>query len=155
MTDITKKTAKGGRSTARQATKFATDETLEFIKSGKKQVVGTSVEKLATNGSQQQTAQKNEDDIQRDQELARLKAQSKRQVEALEREIADIVRQKQERDRQRQAAEDAKKQQLVEAGMSEGVVEPPTKKKRGVLKGMKGKVDKMTKKTEMRNPPSG
>ena len=155
MNNLTKKAFKGTKTTSKQATRFASDEALEFLNTGKKQVAGSSVEKIASNGTQQRTDQSSESKAQNEQELARLKAQSKRQIETLEREIDDIIRQKQEKDRQKLLAEEAEKQRLAEAGMSTGLVEPQTKRKRGVLKGMKGKVDKMKKKTEMRSPPSG
>ena len=155
MNNPTNKVVRGAKSTSKQATRFASDEALEFLNQGKKQVVGANTEKVSSNGTQQKAEHGNEDKAKNEQELARLKVQSKRQIETLEREIDDIIRQKQERDRQRLLAEEAEKQRLAEAEMSEGVVEPSTKRKRGILKGMKGKVNKMKIKTEAPMPPSG
>jgi len=156
MNTLTAKALKGSKSTAKQATKFASDEAFEFIKTGKSQVAGSGTEKPASGNAQQKPVQ---DEMATqsasEEELARLKAQSKRQIEVLEQEIADIVRQKEERDRQVKLAEEAQKKRAAEAEESTGLSEPSTKRKRGVLGGMKGKVDRMKRKSEIGKSPSG
>lgn len=155
VTNIKSTTKKTTKQLAQQAAKQVADESIEGLKEGKKQLTG-----VEPNVQQNQTI--SEDGVTKEtpqvvspQKEAKIKAQSKRQVEALEAEIEDIRREREEKKKQEIQAEEAQKRMEKEQAQQEGLIEPTSKRKSNVLKGMKGKVAKLQIKSETRMPPSG
>ena len=153
--NIKSSTTKTTKQLAQQAAKQIADESIEGLKEGRKQLTGVELnvqqnQPVSKNGVAEKTSQE-----VTPQKEAKIKAQSKRQMQALEKEIEDIRREKEEKKIQEVKAQEEQKRMEEEQAQQEGVIEPTSKRKSNILKGMKGKVAKLQIKSETRMPPSG
>lgn len=151
-----KQSGKGSQQAARAVAKIVRDESLEFVKSARQQVTGES--------SPNQTEQKpqvTDPQIPSELEKQNRAIETTRRLEKLEAEIKQIRDQK--KAKEQAFAQQAEQQKVAQMdGEQSGLQEPSTKRKRGMLgamgkaaKGMKGKLQDLKRKSEIRMPPSG
>ncbi len=131
---------------AKQAARKIQDESLETLKTAKKQVAGkkradVSSEELPEGVSPE--------------EKKKIEAQGQRMREALEKEMEDIRKQKEQKEGEKlrqETLEKQKKEEEEETKPAPHVVGKPSIK---IPTGMKGKLEKLKRKAEIRMPPSG
>jgi hypothetical protein len=128
--------------TAKQTTKQLVQEPLEVLKTARKQVAGR--EKITRSEPDKEEAVREGEKVSTSLEEEKIKAKSKRLLEALETEIEEIRKRKK---LEAQEEEEGKKQKPL--------VEPSSRHPRKIMKGMKGKLQKLKRRTEIRMPPSG
>ncbi len=87
-------------------------------------------------------------------EEEKLKEKSRRLLEALETEIKEIRKQK-KLEEEEKLKEEELKMQKEEEKKQKPLAEPPTRRPRKILAGMKGKLQKLKRRAEIRMPPSG
>jgi methyl coenzyme M reductase subunit C-like uncharacterized protein (methanogenesis marker protein 7) len=136
---------------AKQAAKQIAQEPLEVLKTVKKQVVQTE-KTQRTEATVPVASEKIGEKGPYDEE--KIKTQNKRLLEALEAEIEDIRKQKE------QEEEEKLRQEELEAKVEEEKKEKPlvevvAKPSRKFMGGMKRKLSKLKRKAEIRMPPSG
>ena len=137
----------------KQAVKQVAREPLEVLRTAGKQVSGVeSVSKPVREVSQERVESK-EEKSSLDEE--KIKAKSKNLIEALEKEIEDIRKQKELEEEEKLKEEEIQEQIHEEKEKEKPLPEISTKRARGALKGMKGKLKKLKTKAEIRMPPSG
>ena len=155
--NLTKTTTKTSQQAAKATAKVLRDQSLEFLKSARSQTTG-SYEKNS-NAAPTQPKLDAVDDALSDskispQELANIKAEKTKRLKDLEAEMEQYRKAREQKEEQLKKQEELEKQQAAEQ-KSQGVIEPTSKKSRGLMPGMKGKLERMKRKTEMRQPPSG
>jgi flagellar biosynthesis/type III secretory pathway protein FliH len=126
------------------------DESWEFLKTAEEQIglkkTEAESDSQAPASPEQKLEEKKEKDIKRSQS----------QVQALEQEIADIRAQRKQREEGWQAEQEEKmKQGSSSAGGEKPLIEPQTKRKRGLFSGIKTRVERLKRSSETRLPPSG
>lgn len=172
QTSVKKQTKQLGKHTAKQVI----GEPFEVLKTAGKQV----------SGQEKRTIREKSKPITKDIASAvtpieeeKIKTQSRRLLEAHEKELEDIKKEKTFKELQRKITEGedvpidnfpelTMEQKQVLKAQKEAVekrkvvqkdkkllVEPSSKKKRGLLPGMKGKLGRLKQKAEIRMPPSG
>ena len=136
---------KPSKSNAKKIAKRAAEESVEIVKTAKKQSFGNSLESIENRT--QNNANESKIGEQKDRE------QSKRLVDALEEEIKDIRVQKEIQQKRKDKAEEQNKEsKKAEAeGEIQKVVSKPSRKLGGIKKHISG----LAQKTEKRKSPSG
>lgn len=137
----------------KQAAKQVAREPFEILRTAGKQVSGAeSVSGPMSEMSQEKVGSK-EEKSPLDEE--KIKVKSKSLLEALEKEIEDIRKQKEFEEEEKLKEEEIQKQIHEEKEKEKPLPEVSAKRARGALKGMKGKLKKLKTKAEIRMPPSG
>ncbi len=119
----------------KQTAKKVQEESLETLKTVKKQVAGSDLPLPEPPASPEISPEGG----------AKIKQRDLERVRALEKEMEDIRKQK------KQKEEEEEKQEVLE----EPVPDIPGKPSRRIAAGMKGKLSKLKRKAEIRMPPSG
>jgi hypothetical protein len=140
---------KDSKKLAKAAAKRLALEPFEILKSAKGQVVGTKEKAMPTS---EKTSESETDQALNEKEL---KAKSKRLLEALEAELEDIKKQKEEEEKLKLQEEIFEEKKKEEEKTQKPLVEPSTRPKRNIFAGVKGKLEKLRRKAEIRLPPSG
>ncbi len=154
MSNIGDNTKKSAKQIAQDAAKKIAREPLEILKSAGSQVAGT--EKTPEGPRENQASQQPPQETGKPPvSEAEINAKSKRLMEALEKELEDIKKLKDQEALQEEQQEVVEEAQKVEANKAQPLVEPITAKKKHQMPGMQGKLDKLKKKSEIRMPPSG
>ena len=138
---------------AKQTTKQLVHEPLEVLKTARKQVVGK--EKITRSEPGKEEAVREGEKVSTSLEEEKIKAKSKRLLEALEAEIEEIRKRKKLEEEEKLKEEELKTQGEEEGKKQKPFVEPSSRRPRKIMKGMKGKLQKLKRKTEIRMPPSG
>lgn len=138
---------------AKQAVKQVAREPFEILKTAGKQVSGVESVSRPTREALQEKVESKEEKSFLDEE--KIKIKSKRLIEALEKEIEDIRKQKEQEEEKKLKEEEIEEKILEEKEKKKTLPEVSTKRARGVIKGMKGKLKKLKAKAEVRMPPSG
>lgn len=152
MGSIKSDAAKSAKQLAKQAAKQAAKEPFEILSGTGKQFVG--IEAVGENSwdiKQKENINEKENDLDKQKD----KIQSKRMIEALEKEIEDIRKQKEREDQEAQMLEEQEKKKVEEQKILEAKPEVSSRPSRRLMTGMKGKLDKLKRKSEIRMPPSG
>ena len=167
-----------GKKVVRQAARQTVHEPLEVVKTAGRQVAGVEVQGAQRPGQSIPETQGPVQPTVEDEQ--KIRQRGERILEALEAEIEEIRRQKVFKEVQRRITAGevinltnivelsseqkrmlAVQMQLVQANkqkeekVKNPLVEPGTKRGRNILEGMKGKVSRLRKKTELRLPPTG
>lgn len=127
-----------------KSSKKIVKEPFEVLKTAKRQVIGT--EKLAQPEPSRKEGVEGGTGETSSLEEEKMKVKSKRLLEALETEIEEIRKQKELKEEEKLKEEEEKSKPLVE---------PLPRRPRKVLGGMKGKLQKLKRRAEIRMPPSG
>ncbi|MCK4588284.1 hypothetical protein KAT60_00520 [Candidatus Woesebacteria bacterium] len=141
------------KKTAKKTTKQLVHEPLEVLKTARKQVVGK--EKITRPEPDKEEAVREGEKVSTSLEEEKIKAKSKRLLEALETEIEEIRKRKKLEEEEKLKEEELKVQAEEEKKKQKPLVEPSSRRPRKIMKGMKGKLQKLKRKTEIRMPPSG
>jgi len=152
MSTVTSNTKKTAKQLAQDIAKKIAREPIEVLRTAGGQVSG--VEKVPQTSRLKDPRGANEH-ISVNKEEVSNKAKSKRLIDALEAELAEIKKIKKQNDLEALQAEKSQELQIEKSEETKPFVEPSTKQKKGVLTGMKGKIDKLKKRAEVRMPPSG
>lgn len=145
MPSIGKSATKSAKKIAQSAAKQILDEPFEILKKSGEQTVGVKRE------PQERRTEEKTVDMEEKREADN--AKSRRLIQALENELKDVEKQKQEEEQNKKITEEQKKQE--ETGLETNnlpLVEPSSKQKRG---GIRGFINRVKKRTETRLPPSG
>jgi hypothetical protein len=140
------------KKTAKQTTKQLVHEPLEVLKTARKQVAGK--EKIVRSEPDKKEVVKENEKVSTSLEEEKIKMKSKRLLEALETEIEEI-RKRKKLEEEGKLKEEGLKIQEEEGKKQKPLVEPSTRHPRKIMKGMKGKLQKLKRKAEIRMPPSG
>lgn len=149
--DVGSKATQVAKKTARKVVQ----EPLEVLNTAKRQVIPEGTKQ--TPSTPPELVQKSKEQIT-PQEEAKLKDQSKKMIDELEDEIEKIRIQKKQKEEEIKIQEEQEKLARKRQEEQKVLEEPPSKAKRGlagVKKGMKGKIERLKKKSEIRMPPSG
>ena len=149
--DVGDKTAQVAKKTAKRVVQ----EPLEVLNTAKKQVIPEGTKQSPSASPELIT--KPEEQIT-PQEEAKLKEQSKKMIDELEDEIEKIRMQKKQKEEEIKTQEEQEKLARKTQEEQKTLEEPPSKVKSGLAgakKGMKGKIERLKKKSEIRMPPSG
>jgi len=138
---------------AKQTTKQLVHEPLEVLKTARKQVVGK--EKITRSEPGKEEAVREGEKVSTSLEEEKIKAKSKRLLEALEAEIEEIRKRKKLEEEEKLKEEELKAQAEEGGKKQKSLVEPSSRRPRKIMKGMKGKLQKLKRKAEIRMPPSG
>jgi hypothetical protein len=138
---------------AKQTTKQLVHEPLEVLKTARKQVVGK--EKITRSEPGKEEAVREGEKVSTSLEEEKIKAKSKRLLEALEAEIEEIRKRKKLEEEEKLKEEELKAQAEEGGKKQKPLVEPSSRRPRKIMKGMKGKLQKLKRKAEIRMPPSG
>jgi len=136
-----------------KSTKKIVKEPFEVLKTAKRQVVGA--EKLAQPEPDKKGGAKEGAGEISSLEEEKIKTKSKRLLEALETEIEEIRKRKKLEEEEKLKEEELKTQEEEEGKKQKPLVEPSSRRPRKIMKGMKGKLQKLKRRTEIRMPPSG
>lgn len=131
---------------AKQAARKIQDESLETLKTAKKQVVGEKRADVSSEELPEGVSPEKKKEIE---------VRGQRMREALENEMEDIRKQKEQEEEKKlrqEALEKQKKEEEEETKPAPHVVGKPSRK---IPAGMKGKLEKLKRKAEIRMPPSG
>lgn len=152
-----KQTGKTSQQAAQAVAKIVRDESFEFAKSATRQVTGESAPNHA-----QQMPKENDQQVVNELEKQRQAIETTRRLEKLEAEIKQIRDQKKAKEQAMAQQVEQQKVAQIQAQEQTGLQEPSTRRKRGMLgamgkaaKGMKGKLQDLKRKNEIRMPPSG
>lgn len=137
---------------AKQTVKQVVREPLEILRAAGKQVSGGEFAFRPNYESSQEKVETKEEKPFLDKE--KIKAKSRSLLEALEKEIEDIRKQK-ELEEEKSLREEEAQEQILEEEKKKSLPVVSSKRARGALKGMKGKLKKLKTKAEIRMPPSG
>ncbi len=137
----------------KQVVKQAAREPLEILRTARKQVSGVESAPGSMREALQERAEPKEEKSPWDEE--KIKAKSKRLLTALEKEIEDIRKQKEFEEGEKLKEEEIQERILEEEEKEKPLPVVSTKRAKGALKGMKGKLKKLKTKAEIRMPPSG
>jgi hypothetical protein len=138
---------------AKQAVKQVAREPIEILRTAGKQVSGAESAPRPNRELSREKVEPKEEKVPLDDE--RIKVKSKRLLTALEKEIEDIRKQKELEEEKKLKEEEIREQILEEEEKKKPLPVISTKRPRGALKGMKGKLKKLKTKAEIRMPPSG
>ncbi len=141
------------KKTAKQTTKQLVQEPLEVLKTARKQVAGR--EKITRSEPGKEEAVREGEKASTSLEEEKIKAKSKRLLEALETEIEEIRKRKKLEEEEKLKEEELKTQGEEEGKKQKPLVEPSSRRPRKIMKGMKGKLQKLKRRAEIRMPPSG
>ena len=138
---------------ARQTAKQIAQEPLEVLKTAGKQVTG--IEKSGESVKQEpgRVDKVEKDSLSADE--AKIKAKSKSLLEALEAEIEDIRKQKELEEEKKLKEEEAVARMQEQDEEAKPLPKISSKPSRKIPFGMKGKLQKLKRKVEIRMPPSG
>lgn len=138
---------------ARRAAKQIAQEPLEVLKTAGKQVTG--IEKPGESARQEpgKVDKVGKDSLSADE--AKIKAKSKSLLEALEVEIEDIRKQKELEEEKKLKEEEIVAQMQEQDKEAKPLLKISSKLSRKIPIGMKGKLQKLKRKVEIRMPPSG
>lgn len=173
--NIVKSTGKQSKQAAKKIARQMAQEPLEVLKTAGSQVSGQEKSSPPQKTQDQKPQSKNGSALPNERNL---QMQSQRYLDAHRRELVEISKQETYEELQRRvvAGEDvpvenytelsSEQKEVLKAQMEvmkkrEGVgdnkplIEPTSKRKRGIIAGMEGKIDKMKKRREIRMPPSG
>lgn len=152
MKKIKKSVGKSVKDVTKQAARQIAAEPLEVLKTAKRQVVETE----RVSGKRQETRSEEQallPDLAEAPSEEVIKVKTERLLRALEAEIEDIKRQREQREAERAKEEH---QQLTEKeGEKKPLVEPSAKPSRKMLGGIKGRIENLKRRMEIRKPPSG
>lgn len=136
-----------------KSSKKIVKEPFEVLKTAKRQVVGTEKlvqpepdRKEGVEGGMGETISLEEE---------KSKEKSRRLLAALETEIEEIRKQKKLEEEEKLKEEELKAQAEEEEKESKPLIEPSPRRPRKILGGMKGKLQKLRRRAEIRLPPSG
>ena len=141
------------KKTAKQTTKQLVHEPLEVLKTARKQVAGR--EKITRPEPGKEEAVREGENVSTSLEEEKIKVKSKRLLEALETEIEEIRKRKKLEEEEKLKEEELKTQEEKEGKKQKPLVEPSSRHPRKIMKGMKGKLQKLKRRAEIRIPPSG
>lgn len=137
----------------KQAVKQVAREPFEILKTAGKQISGAESTPGPMREVLQERVEPKEEKSPLDEE--KIKVKSKSLLKALEKEIEEIRKQK-ELEEEKELKEEKIQEQIHEEKEKEKPLPAvSTKRARGALKGMKGKLKKLRTKAEIRTPPSG
>jgi len=137
----------------KQAAKQVAREPLEVLRTARKQVSGGEFVSGPMREVSQGRIEPKEEKSPLDEE--KIKVKSKSLLKALEKEIEDIRKQKEFEEEKKLKEEEIQEQIHEEKEKEKPLPAVSTKRARGALKGMKGKLKKLKTKAEIRMPPSG
>lgn len=150
---IKKGVGRSAKSIAQQVAKQAVREPLEVAKTAGRQVAGVEVQGTQVlsqpRPETQATAQPTVENEQK------IKERGKRTLEALEKEMEDIRRQRKVKEQEELKAEQVRSVQEEKKQKPESLSEVSSKPSRKFVAGMKGKLSRLKRKTELRLPPTG
>ena len=138
---------------AKQAVKQAVREPFEVLRTAGKQVSGVESASGSMREVSQEGVRSKEEKSPLDKE--KIEAKSKSLLKALEKEIEDIRKQKKFEEEKKLKEEEVQEQMYEEKEKEKPLPAVSTKRAKGALKGMKGKLKKLKTKAEIRMPPSG
>ncbi|MBU0572318.1 hypothetical protein KKH23_01450 [Patescibacteria group bacterium] len=138
---------------AKQAAKQVVGEPFEILKTAGKQVSGAESVSGPIHEVTQRDTESKEEKLPLDEQ--KIKVKSKRLLEALEKEIEDIRKQKEFDEEEKLKEEEIQEQIQEEEGKDNSIPVISSKPAMGAIKGMKGKLKKLKAKAEIRMPPSG
>jgi hypothetical protein len=147
---VTSSTAKIAKQVAKQVAR----EPVEILKAAGKQVSGVEAVSRPIHEIQQERQTESKDEGPPLSE-EKIKVKSKRLLTALEKEIEDIRKQKEFEEEEKLKEEIIQEQILEEREKKKTLPEISAKRVRGAARGMKGKLNKLKTKAEIRMPPSG
>ncbi len=141
------------KKTVKQTTKQLVHEPLEVLKTARKQVAGR--EKITRSESDKGEAVREGEKAPTSLEEEKIKMKSKRLLEALETEIEEIKKRKKLEEEEKLKEEELRVRTEEEEKKQKPLVEPSSRRPRKIMKGMKGKLQKLKRRAEIRMPPSG
>lgn len=154
MNGLKRDVGKKAKGLAKHTAKKMAQEPFEVLKTAERQTVGVSPDvepPIPPSDSAEVT----------EEEKKKIEERGVRTLSALEKELEDIRLQRLRKEREEKVAQErAKLEKKEKEGAKKGELrEPTTKRKRGLLggfiKGMKGKIERLRRKSEIRMPPSG
>jgi len=154
MGSIRSDTAKSAKQLAKQSAKQVIKEPFEILGGTGRQVVGIETpekESLDSGQGNDGGVSKNVTEEKRKAD----KIKSRRLIEALENEIADIRSHKEKEREEKEALEKQKKNEEEQKEDLQQEIEVESKPSRRLVTGIKGKLSKLKRKSEIRLPPSG
>lgn len=151
MSGFTKKVSGSLKDLGKKGTKKVLAEPFEILKTAGRQVTQTEASPKEELPGPRAVEQGSEPSQINEGEL---NLKKKRLLQALESELADIRKEKETEEARAQKEEEGRKSQSQE---EKPLIEPSTKRPRKFtpLKGMKGKLEQLKRKSEIRMPPSG
>ena len=141
------------KKTAKQTTKQLVHEPLEVLKTARKQIAGK--EKITRPEQGKEEAVREGEKVSTSLEEEKIKMKSKRLLEALETEIEEIRKRKKLEEEEKLKEEELEAQAEEEEKKQKPLVEPSGRRPRKIMRGMKGKLQKLKRRAEIRMPPSG
>lgn len=175
--NVVKSAGKQSKQAAKKIARQMAQEPLEVLKTAGSQVSGQ--EKSPPTSSEENEQKPQSKDGKTPPNEGNLKMQSQRYLDAHRKELGEIRKQETYEELQRRVAEgedvpvenygelsseqkevlkaqiEVMKKRAEEEGGDKPLIEPTGKRKRGVMAGMSGKIEKMKKRREIRMPPSG
>ena len=143
-----------GKKIARQAARQVAQEPLEIAKSVGGQVTGIETSQKMVEGEVFPEARAESAAVSQEEEKE-IKERGQRILEALEVEIKDIRKQKEAREKHESRGQEAEAKRKKEESKRKPLQEVGTKPSRKFVAGIKGKVSRLKRKTELRLPPTG
>ena len=137
----------------KQAVKQVVGEPFEMLKTAGKQVSGIESATAPIRQEPQEESRPKEENTSLSEE--KINAKSNSLLEALEKEMEDIRKQK-EFEEEKKLKEEEMREQVIEAEEKDKPAPMiSAKRAKGAMRGMKGQLQKLKSKAEIRMPPSG
>lgn len=158
MSNITSQATSVSKKAVKATARSISDQSLETLKVARTQATGNyeKTPSIPAQGSSDQVASALRDSEITPQEQERIKIEKTKKLKMLEEEMDGYRKAREEKDKQLKEQEELEKRQAEEKkAQAQDLIEPASKKSRGLMPGMKGKLSRMKRKTEMRQPPSG
>ena len=148
--------SKVGRSTqdiAKKAARQIAQEPFEVLKQAGRQVANTKETEMSQ--QTQEPIVSGGQQVSKEKEV-RINQKDKSLITAYEKELQDLTKHRQERERDVKGEQrNPELKQVQEQKPQTPLVEPSTKRKKGLFSGIKGKVEKMKRKVEVPPGPTG